>query len=226
MRYTQILLSIIILCVCSTISAGERPESAPPIDERLTGIEDRLDNHESRIDALEGKEGSCPCPDGPCICDAEDCECEDCPEHGYRLLFFTADWCKYCEPAKKRLGKLMGHVTVMDCTKPEDMQKARSEYGVKYLPTVMLVVGGEEKSRCVGKDIGKTIVGGWLNPSAGAESRVMHRGSARSVPAARTYRSRRYVPPAMYRPRTYFRPAPRFYLPTGQAGGGGCATCR
>jgi thiol-disulfide isomerase/thioredoxin len=72
----------VILSVSQLAYSGERPASAPPIDERLTGIESRVDILEGRVDALEGKTAlACPCPDGPCICPAGQCKCPNCIDH-------------------------------------------------------------------------------------------------------------------------------------------------
>lgn len=89
----QIVMSVLGLLFPVELSAGERPPSAPPVDERLDRIEYRLKKLEAAvfqtgkgIEAAEAKlnalvKGDCPCPDGVCICDGKTCKCVDCPEH-------------------------------------------------------------------------------------------------------------------------------------------------
>jgi hypothetical protein len=94
-----------LLLLSSIASAGERPASAPPVDERLTGIESRMKTLETRVnlverdmDRLTGKTSTtpgyeiqrgpeveatpnCPCSKGgKCIC-GNDCQCPLCLEH-------------------------------------------------------------------------------------------------------------------------------------------------
>jgi hypothetical protein len=94
-----------LLLLSSIAVAGERPASAPPVDERLTGIEARMKTLETRVnlverdvDRLTGKTSTtpgyeiqrgpeveatpnCPCfKGGKCIC-GNDCQCPLCLEH-------------------------------------------------------------------------------------------------------------------------------------------------
>jgi thioredoxin-related protein len=69
------------------------------------------------------------------------------------VLMFSADWCKYCQLAKKDLlandDEVAGWaVEVIDTDVSRDLVK---EYGVKSLPTfIYLNDAGEEVSRQVG----------------------------------------------------------------------------
>lgn len=84
----QVLMAILGMMFPAPMFGGDRPASAPPIDQRLTGIESRLDALEAAVfkstttEATTEAKAECQCPDdGPCICPADLCDCPDCPEH-------------------------------------------------------------------------------------------------------------------------------------------------
>jgi hypothetical protein len=184
-----------ILILSAFFAADARPPQAPPIDERLTGVESRVSTLEARVDLVErdvekltGKEvanpgnDKCPCgPDcnckgGNCDCDPGKCKCPNCPERiegneTARVLFFTADWCTHCGPAKDRLGDLMDQIEIVDCTDGNP----HPEYNVTAYPTCLLLDdNGKVKTRCEGEHIGKLIVGGWLGKSSAEKPAKLH----------------------------------------------------
>ena len=65
-----------------------------------------------------------------------------------RLLFFHADWCGQCRMVEPIIRSLVG-VEFVDMDISNDVDSAKA-YNVATLPTVILEVGGEEKTRIVG----------------------------------------------------------------------------
>lgn len=66
------------------------------------------------------------------------------------ILFFTADWCHYCKKMKPVMGELVREgytVRVVDVDKEPELKR---QYGVRSLPTSVVVVNNAEVKRFIG----------------------------------------------------------------------------
>ena len=75
-----------------------------------------------------------------------------------KLLYFSSPWCQPC----KTLGPIMDQVSHQAKVKKinvDDSPEMSSHYGVRSVPTVILVNElGEEKSRIIGVQSGQTYL--------------------------------------------------------------------
>jgi hypothetical protein len=167
-------LAAFALLIPTLAIGGERPASAPPIDERLTGIEQKNKGQDAEIAALKKDIDAlrlairCPCTrGGKCIC-GEDCVCPKATASdwkpgeptlkGVEVAFIGTTWCANCPPAENRLGSLKSQIHYIDA----DKSRLDERFGVSSYPTAVALVDGMVVSRCLGSDIGTLIVGDWL----------------------------------------------------------------
>lgn len=168
------LIALFTLLIPSLAYAGERPASAPPIDERLTGIEKINSDQDTEIAELKHKIESlqlaikCPCGrGGKCIC-GEDCQCPNCPEHGkadprVQVLSWSASWCGPCkvgETAATKAGlydKLVHYD--WDC---ETDRKTADLAGVDKIPALVLVIDDKVVDRHFGSEGYVETIREWL----------------------------------------------------------------
>jgi thiol-disulfide isomerase/thioredoxin len=165
---TWIILALGLIPSFAMTFGGERPPSAPPIDERLTGIESRVTGHDTQIADLKKQIEAlqlaikCPCGrGGKCICPPGACLCPNCPEHGkkataeseprVRLLHWSATWCGPCkviEPELMATG-LWNRLEHYDWDSSKDRQTA-SKAGVTAIPALVLEIDGKIVDRHIG----------------------------------------------------------------------------
>jgi hypothetical protein len=141
--------ALLILVLGQFVHGANRPPHTPPVDPKYDGIEQRLSLLEKRVFALE-RPDLCHCAlTGICKCPANDCDCPNCPVHnqkadlgGVQALFFTADWCVFCGPAKQELeasGLVGSFVSIVDADDNPDLLE---KYSVTSLPAMLCVNNG------------------------------------------------------------------------------------
>ena len=64
-----------------------------------------------------------------------------------KVMYFGAGWCKPCAVVKPMILKVVPDVVVVDVDRQADVAKA---YGVKSLPTILVMDNGVETHRFVG----------------------------------------------------------------------------
>jgi thioredoxin 1 len=73
-----------------------------------------------------------------------------------KILRFTADWCNPCKQLKENIerAELTMPIEVIDIEENEELS---NQYGVRNLPTMVLVIDDKEISRMVGVKTPKQI---------------------------------------------------------------------
>ena len=66
-----------------------------------------------------------------------------------KLLYFSAKWCGPCKMLGPKMEELAKEIPVEKIDVDEDSETA-TKYGIQSIPTVIVVVDGEEKERKVG----------------------------------------------------------------------------
>lgn len=208
-NFLFIVVWSLIVGMAIVAEGGERPASAPPIDERLTGIESRLDTLERAVEAL--KTGKCPCPEGgECICPDDNCPCPDCPKHkkakGVKLLGFKTSWCAHCPGAEKDCEGL-----AIEWVDADTDPRAKQYHATSY-PALIRLVNGEKDGHFEGRTGMANKAREWLAAPANESkpSSPAHNGHRQTV---RYSQPVRYAQPAYYQPRTYYRPSYGSYCP-------------
>jgi thioredoxin 1 len=76
------------------------------------------------------------------------------------VVLFTADWCQPCKAVKLAMAKFEGKYAAQIGfykVSTDECQELCGEQQISGIPTLMFVVGGEEKGRLVGVNSDKAV---------------------------------------------------------------------
>ena len=73
------------------------------------------------------------------------------------ILYFSADWCGPCKQLAPTMESLKGQINYRKINVDQD-QELSAKYGVRNIPTLILVENGEAKGKIVGNQPRETIL--------------------------------------------------------------------
>ena len=73
------------------------------------------------------------------------------------ILYFSADWCAPCKQLAPTMESLKGQINYRKINVDQD-QELSAKYGVRNIPTLILLENGEVKDRTVGNQSKQQII--------------------------------------------------------------------
>ena len=74
-----------------------------------------------------------------------------------KILYFSAEWCGPCKQLGPTMEGLRGQINYTKIDVDQD-QNSAIKYGVRNIPTLILLENGETKGRLVGNQTAETIL--------------------------------------------------------------------